>query len=78
VQSLRVEAACAHLEAHELPLKAIARLTGFRDEQALRRAFVAQLSMTPTEYRERLNSIMTNQMDFREAIGAEIYGNSVT
>lgn len=72
VQSLRVEAACAHLEAQELPLKAIARLTGFRDEQALRRAFLKQRSMTPREYRERLGSIVTNQMDVREAIGAEL------
>ena len=72
VQSLRVEAACADLEAKELPLKAIARLTGFRDEQALRRAFLKQRSMTPREYRERMDSITTNQTEFRDAIGAEI------
>ncbi len=53
VQALRVEAACVHLGADEQPLKAIARLTGFRDEQSLRRAFVHQLSMTPKEYRDR-------------------------
>jgi transcriptional regulator GlxA family with amidase domain len=57
VQSLRVEAARQHLEAKELPLKAIARNTGFRDEQALRRAFLQQLSMTPKEYRERFGTI---------------------
>jgi transcriptional regulator GlxA family with amidase domain len=56
VQSLRVEEARAHLEACELPLKAIASITGFRDEQALRRAFWQQLSMTPKEYRERYRS----------------------
>ena len=53
VQSLRVEAARQHLEAAALPLKRIARLTGFRDEQALRRAFIQELSVTPKEYRER-------------------------
>jgi len=57
VQSLRVEAARQHLEAKELPLKAIARITGFRDEQSLRRAFLQQLSMTPKEYRERFGTI---------------------
>ena len=53
IQSLRVEAARQHLEADGIPLKRIARLTGFRDEQALRRAFLQQMSVTPTEYRER-------------------------
>lgn len=53
VQTLRIEAACAHLTTEELPLKAIARLTGFRDEQSLRRAFTQQLVITPKEYRLR-------------------------
>jgi transcriptional regulator GlxA family with amidase domain len=53
IQSLRVEAARQHLESLDMPLKRIARVTGFRDEQALRRAFVQQLSLTPKEYRER-------------------------
>jgi hypothetical protein len=35
------------------PLKAIAGLTGFRDEQALRRAFAQCLDLNPREYRER-------------------------
>jgi transcriptional regulator GlxA family with amidase domain len=53
VQSLRVEAARQHLEADHMPLKGIARLAGFRDEQALRRAFIQQMSITPKEYRAR-------------------------
>jgi transcriptional regulator GlxA family with amidase domain len=53
VQSLRVEAARQHLEGDDMPLKGIARLTGFRDEQALRRAFIQQMSLTPKQYRER-------------------------
>src|ERR1700716_89196 len=53
VQSLRVEAARQHLEGDDMPLKRIAHLTGFRDEQALRRAFIQQMSLTPKQYRER-------------------------
>jgi transcriptional regulator GlxA family with amidase domain len=53
VQSLRVEAVRQHLESDDMPLKRIAHLTGFRDEQALRRAFIQQMSLTPKQYRER-------------------------
>src|SRR5882762_1247838 len=53
VRSLRVEAARQHLESRSLSLKEIARVTGFRDEQALRRAFIQQMKMIPKEYRER-------------------------
>lgn len=53
VQSLRVEAACVHLTTEELPIKAIAKLTGFRDEKSLRRAFAEQAVMGPKEYRQR-------------------------
>jgi AraC-like DNA-binding protein len=55
VQSLRVESACAYLETHQLPIKAVARLTGFCDERSLRRAFQQQLGISPKEYRERLD-----------------------
>jgi transcriptional regulator GlxA family with amidase domain len=61
VQTLRIEAACAHLSAEELPLKSIARLTGFRDEQALRRAFLQQLAITPSQYRERFGLLKWNR-----------------
>src|ERR1700730_13216260 len=53
VQSLRIEAAMQHLENHDIPLRKIAQITGFRDEQALRRAFIQQTAMAPREYRER-------------------------
>jgi transcriptional regulator GlxA family with amidase domain len=61
VQALRIEAACAHLSAEELPVKTIARLTGFRDEQSLRRAFLQQLSITPSQYRERFGLLKWNR-----------------
>jgi transcriptional regulator GlxA family with amidase domain len=53
VQSLRVEAACSLLAADDMPMKAIAKLTGLRDEQSLRRVFLQQLKITPKEYREK-------------------------
>lgn len=62
LQSLRVEAACGLLEAQALPVKAIARLTGFRDEQPMQRAFVQQLSMTPRGYREQFGAFMAGDL----------------
>jgi transcriptional regulator GlxA family with amidase domain len=53
VQKIRVEAACVYLTTDDLPVKAIARLTGFRDELSLRRAFSQQLMTTPKDYRRR-------------------------
>ena len=57
IQSLRIQAACSLLATKEQPLKIIARLTGFRDEQSLRRAFIQQLAITPKEYRERFSRL---------------------
>ena len=53
VQSLRVEAAMQHLDDPNTSLKMIAQITGFRDEQQLRRAFLQQTALTPKQYRER-------------------------
>jgi transcriptional regulator GlxA family with amidase domain len=52
VQSLRVEAACSLLVTQNIAMKTIARLTGFRDEQSMRRAFLQQIKITPKEYRD--------------------------
>ena len=57
VQSIRVETAMQHLEDRTLSIGKVARLTGFRDEQALRRAFVQQIGVTPKEYRERFGEL---------------------
>jgi len=57
VQSLRVEAAMQHLEDRNTSLSKIARMTGFRDEQALRRAFLQQVGVTPRQYRERFGEL---------------------
>jgi transcriptional regulator GlxA family with amidase domain len=60
VQSLRVEAARQHLESGGMALNGVARATGFRDEQSLRRAFLQHLSMSPKEYRERFGTAISN------------------
>jgi transcriptional regulator GlxA family with amidase domain len=53
VQSLRVQAAMQYLESGDTAVKKVAHLTGFRDEQALRRAFMQQTTLTPKQYRAR-------------------------
>jgi transcriptional regulator GlxA family with amidase domain len=57
VQSLRVEAAMQHLEQRSTSLNKVARMTGFRDEQALRRALLQQIGLTPRQYRERFGEV---------------------
>ncbi|MBV8163786.1 MAG: helix-turn-helix domain-containing protein, partial [Candidatus Eremiobacteraeota bacterium] len=61
VQSLRVEAAMQHLEDPNASLKMIAQITGFRDEQQLRRAFVQHTALTPKQYRERFGEFDRHQ-----------------
>lgn len=56
VQSLRVEAAKRILESQNEPLRSVAKMTGFRDEQALGRAFAQHQSLSPKEYRQAFAS----------------------
>lgn len=53
LERMRVEAACRLLEGGGTGLKRIAARCGFTNEQNLRRAFLRQLGVGPTEYRER-------------------------
>jgi transcriptional regulator GlxA family with amidase domain len=55
VEAIRLEAACRALEETQLPLKSIAANTGYGDEQNLRRVFQRQLSISPSQYRERFS-----------------------
>jgi transcriptional regulator GlxA family with amidase domain len=57
VQSLRLEAAMRQLEDRNTSLNKVARLTGFRDEQTLRGAFLQQIGVTPKPYRERFDEL---------------------
>src|SRR4249919_1545658 len=55
VDAMRLEVACRSLEETELPLKAVATVAGYADEQALRRAFHRQLGVGPADYRARFS-----------------------
>lgn len=55
VDSIRLEAACRQLEAGDLPLKAVADQAGYRDEQAMRRAFQRRFGVGPKAYRDRFS-----------------------
>lgn len=50
---LRLEAACGLLEAGTLPIKQVARKSGFGSEYNLRRAFVRRFGVVPGAYRSR-------------------------
>ena len=56
VDDMRLEAACRTLEETGLPLKRVAALSGYTDEQQLRRAFLRQLGVAPSEYRARFSA----------------------
>jgi transcriptional regulator GlxA family with amidase domain len=53
VERLRVDAARGLMESPGKSLKAIARACGFRNGQAMRRAFLRTLAITPQEYHRR-------------------------
>jgi transcriptional regulator GlxA family with amidase domain len=55
VEAMRAEAACGMLEATALSSKRVAALTGFGDEQNMRRVFVRRLGLNPADYRQRFS-----------------------
>lgn len=55
VDAMRLEAASRTLEESALPLKAVATMAGYADEQALRRAFQRHLGIGPNDYRARFS-----------------------
>lgn len=56
LQRLRMEAACALLEQPGMTVKRAARQSGFGSEYNLRRAFAAQLGVTPSDYQARFGA----------------------
>ncbi len=56
VEGMRIEAAKRALERGDLSIKRVAAISGFGDDEHLRRAFVRRLEVTPDQYRERFNS----------------------
>lgn len=53
VEKIRIEAVRRALEDSDMPIKQIAGLCGFGQEERLRRAFARQVGTTPAEYRRR-------------------------
>jgi transcriptional regulator GlxA family with amidase domain len=53
VEKMRIEAVRRSLEETDMPIKRIAALCGFGQEERLRRAFGRQVGTTPAEYRRR-------------------------
>ena len=60
VEMMRIQAARDAIETTETPLGAIARRTGFGDEQRMRRAFMRQFNATPAEIRMRFSAQLTH------------------
>jgi transcriptional regulator GlxA family with amidase domain len=53
VEKIRIEAVRRMLEESDMPIKRVAALAGFRQEERLRRAFARQVGTTPADYRQR-------------------------
>jgi transcriptional regulator GlxA family with amidase domain len=53
VEATRVDVARRMLEEGNVPLKKVASLCGFADQNGLRRAFMRRINVTPVEYRQR-------------------------
>lgn len=53
VEDLRLETARRHLEENQLPIKQIASLCGFGDEERMRRVFIRRLRLPPADYRQQ-------------------------
>ncbi|MEM7732466.1 MAG: GlxA family transcriptional regulator [Pseudomonadota bacterium] len=56
VEAMRIEAAQALLETTDLNVKTISARCGFNDEERMRRAFLRQLSVSPSEYRQNFHA----------------------
>jgi transcriptional regulator GlxA family with amidase domain len=57
VEEMRIEAARRSLEETELSVKRIARDCGFGDEERMRRSFIRQLGVAPSDYRSRFAAV---------------------
>jgi len=57
VEAARVEVARRMIEEGGIPLKRVAALCGFTDQNGLRRAFMRRLEVTPVEYRDQFRPL---------------------
>lgn len=67
VESLRVAGARRVLEETGYPLKRVASLAGFGDEQAMRRAFGRHLGLAPDDYRRHFQFESSSRSDIGSA-----------
>lgn len=56
LRRLRMETACLLLQAHSMPVKEVARQSGFSDPVAFNRAFVQSKGCTPLFFRQRVRT----------------------
>jgi len=56
VSRTRIDVARYLIEGSQLSLEAVAAKSGFGSERAMRRAFIAHIGTTPTDYRERFRT----------------------
>jgi transcriptional regulator GlxA family with amidase domain len=61
VEATRVDAARRLLEESNLPLQRVASASGFGSTEALRRAFLRQIGVRPSDYRSRFRSSYPDQ-----------------
>lgn len=63
VEVLRVEAARRVLEETPTPIKRVAAVCGFGDEERMRRSFVRRLGLSPLDYRRRFSARVAEAAD---------------
>ena len=57
VEQLRLEAAQRGLERGDASVKQVAAICGFGDEERFRRAFLRNLGVAPSQYRDRFAGV---------------------
>ncbi|MEO0751724.1 MAG: helix-turn-helix domain-containing protein, partial [Pseudomonadota bacterium] len=57
VEGIRTESAQTLLETTDLSIKVISSRCGFKDEDRMRRAFLRQLQVSPSEYRQNFQTL---------------------
>ena len=60
VEMVRIDAARNLLEMTKLPIASIANNSGFKDAENMRRAFLRQLGVKPSDYRQRFGPTITD------------------
>lgn len=67
VEAIRVERARWALQDTRLSVKDIARLTGFGDDERMRRAFLRTLNVSPADYRSRFAAASAAHQQYESA-----------